>query len=132
MSLRRSIEGLGPYSSLLLLALPTATVEPLKLAGVALAGKGHWITGTAVIGACYAFSLLIVERLFVVVKPKLLKISWFAKLWEAFVSVRTAALKTLRRWTGLGSHRKSSASSPWLDGGRPHARPLRDRQSFPE
>jgi hypothetical protein len=47
MSLRRSIEGLGRYPSLFLLALPTATVEPLKLVAVAVAGKGHWVTGTA-------------------------------------------------------------------------------------
>ena len=66
------IEGLGPYPSLFLLALPAATVEPLKLIAVAVAGEGHWITGTAMIVACYAFSLLVVERLFVVVKPKLL------------------------------------------------------------
>jgi len=89
MSLRRSIEGLGPYTSLFLLALPAATVEPLKLVAVAVAGDGHWITGTAMIVACYAFSLLVVERLFVIVKPKLLTIPWFAKLWKAFVSVRT-------------------------------------------
>ena len=31
MSLRESIEGLGPYPSLFSLALPAATVEPLKL-----------------------------------------------------------------------------------------------------
>jgi hypothetical protein len=47
--------------------LPTATVEPLKLAAVAVAvavaGKRHWITGTAMIVACYMFSLLVIERL---------------------------------------------------------------------
>jgi hypothetical protein len=90
MELRRSIKDLGPYPSLLLLALPTASVEPLKLAAVAIAGKGHWITGTVMIVACYAFSLLVVERLFVIVKPKLLTIPWFAKIWEGFVAVRTS------------------------------------------
>ena len=45
MSLRRTIEELGPYPSLFLLALPIATVEPLKLAAVAVVGKGHWLTG---------------------------------------------------------------------------------------
>jgi hypothetical protein len=79
--LRHSIERLGPYQSLLLLAIPTAIVEPLKLIAVAIAGDGHWITGTAVIVAAYAASLLFVERLFVIVKPKLLKLRWFARLW---------------------------------------------------
>ncbi|WP_375763300.1 hypothetical protein ACE10X_30460 [Bradyrhizobium sp. Pha-3] len=121
MSLRRSIEGLGPYPSLLLLALPIATVEPLKLAAVV----GHWITGTAMIAACYAFSLLIVERLFVIVKPKLLSISWFARLWEGFVFARARLWQVLKHWIGLRPDRGSSAPSP-----RPkHTQPFSDRRS---
>ena len=96
MSLKKSIEGLGPYPSFFLLALPAATVEPLKLVAVAVAGEGHWITGTAMIVGCYAVSILVVERLFVVVKPKLLTIPWFARLWRAFVSVRTSVIGTFR------------------------------------
>jgi hypothetical protein len=115
MSLRRTIEGLGPYPSLLLLGLPTAVVEPLKLAAVALAGEGHWITGTAMIAACYAFGLLVVERLFVIVKPKLLTIPWFATLWEAFVSVRTRVSDILGGWIGLRRNRKHSAPASRLE-----------------
>jgi hypothetical protein len=96
MSLRQTIERLGPYPSLLLLGLPTATVEPLKLVAGAVAGKGHWVTGTVMIVACYAFSLLVVERLFSIVKPKLLTIRWFAKFWEGFASVRTCAFGNRR------------------------------------
>lgn len=110
MSLKRWIERLGPYPSLLLLALPTATVEPLKLAAVAVAGKGHWIARTAMIVACYAFSLLVVERLFKIVKPKLLTISWFAKLWNGFVSARTRVVRLFRRWLGLSRARKLDAT----------------------
>jgi hypothetical protein len=93
LSVKLSIERLGPYPSLFLLALPAATVEPLKLVAVAVAGEGHWITGTAMVVGCYAVSILVVERLFAVVKPKLLMIPWFAKLWKAFVSVRTLVVK---------------------------------------
>ena len=96
MSLKRTLERLRPYPSLLMLALPAAVVEPLKLVAVAVAGKGHWITGTAMIVACYAFSLLVIERLFVVVKPKLLTIAWFATLWERFVAVRKRMLGLFR------------------------------------
>lgn len=56
MGLKRMIKNLGPYPSLLLLAVPTATVEPLKLVALAVAGKGHWITGTTMIVACYLLS----------------------------------------------------------------------------
>ena len=85
---RHWIEGLGPYQSLLLLAVPTSIVEPLKLIAVAIAGDGHWITGTVMIIASYATSILLVERLFVIVKPKLLKLRWFARLWCRFVILR--------------------------------------------
>jgi hypothetical protein len=69
---RRFVERLGPYQSLVLLLIPVSLVEPLKLVAVAVAGEGHWITGTAMIIAAYAASLLLVERLFAMVKPKLL------------------------------------------------------------
>lgn len=72
---------------------------------MAVAGKGHWITGTAMIAACYAFSLLVVDRLFVIVKPKLLTIGWFEKLWKGFISVRTRALGIFGGWIRLPGDR---------------------------
>jgi hypothetical protein len=86
--LRGYIEGLGPYQSFALLAVPTSLVEPLKLVAVAVAGDGHWITGTVMIIAAYAASLLLVERLFSIVKPKLLTLPWFARLWCWVVTAR--------------------------------------------
>jgi hypothetical protein len=88
-SLRRRIERLGPYQSLVLLAIPTSLVEPLKLVAVAVAGDGHWITGAVMIIAAYAASIVLVERLFAVVKPRLLTLPWFARLWRGFVEIRS-------------------------------------------
>ena len=48
------VEGLGPYQSLALVVVPVCIVEPLKLVAVAIAGKGHWFTGTAVMAAIVA------------------------------------------------------------------------------
>jgi hypothetical protein len=42
--IRRRVEGLGPYQSLLLLAVAMSIVEPLKLIALAIAGDGHWVT----------------------------------------------------------------------------------------
>jgi len=94
--LRNSIERLGPYQSLVLLAIPASFVEPLKLAAVAIAGEGHWITGTITIICAYAASLLLVERLFRMVKPKLMTLDWFARLWNKFVFLRGRALGWFR------------------------------------
>src|SRR5581483_1037740 len=41
--LRRLIRRLPPYPSLVLLVVPLAVVEPLKLTTVLVAGAGHWI-----------------------------------------------------------------------------------------
>ena len=95
--LRRLVEGLGPYQSLVLLLIPTSLVEPLKLIAVAVAGEGHWITGTVMIVVAYAASLLLVERLFMIVKPKLLTLPWFARLWDWFVALRGKAVGLFRR-----------------------------------
>ena len=38
--------------------------------------------------AAYAVSLLFVERLFKTVKPKLMTIGWFARIWTSFVALR--------------------------------------------
>jgi len=79
---------------LLLLAVPTSIVEPLKLVAVAIVGEGHWVTGTLVILAAYAASLLLIERLFAIVKPKLMTLGWFARLWTRIVNLRVV------RWLG--------------------------------
>ena len=80
-----------------LLLVPAGLVEPLKLAAVVIAGEGHWITGTVAIVCAYAASLLIVERLFRIVRPKLLTLPWFARLWNWVLSLRANALGWLRR-----------------------------------
>jgi hypothetical protein len=95
--LRAFVQNLGPYQSLVLLLVPAAIVEPLKLAAVAIAGSGHWITGTAMIIAAYAASLLVVERLFRTVKPKLLTLPWFARLWAWFISSRKKLVNLFAR-----------------------------------
>jgi hypothetical protein len=95
--LRRRIETLRPYPSLLLVAVPLAVVEPLKLVIVFMAGEGHWVTGAIAMLCAYAVSLFVTHWLFGVVKPKLLTLPWFARLWGWCVAICDKALK---RWRG--------------------------------
>jgi hypothetical protein len=97
LALRHAIERLGPYQSLALLAVPTGLIEPLKFVAVAVAGNGHWITGTAMIIVAYAGSLFVVERLFRIVKPKLLTLPWFARLWSKVLVVRGKVIGWFQR-----------------------------------
>jgi hypothetical protein len=103
---RKAIARLPPYPSLLVLAVPLAIVEPLKLAAVFVGGAGHVITGALVMVCAYTISLVVTERLFAIVRPKLLELPWFAAIWRPFVAIRGRVLRRLRglfgaRRTGL-------------------------------
>jgi hypothetical protein len=77
---RRRIQQFGPYKSLAVLLIPLLIVEPLKMTGVAFVGLGHWVAGACMIVGGYAAGLLVVERLFRVVKSKLYTMKWCAAL----------------------------------------------------
>ena len=94
---RRDLQKISPYLSFFVLLVPLLLVEPLKIVAVFIAGKGHWITGTGILVGAYAVSLLFIERLLRVVKPKLLSIPWFAKLWLWYTDVRDKALALVTR-----------------------------------
>jgi hypothetical protein len=96
---RRRLQKMSPYLSLVLLLVPFGLVEPLKLIALFVAGKGHWLTGTGMIIGAYAVSLLFVERLFRVIKPKLMTISWFAGLWTRFTAFRSNVIRWACRTT---------------------------------
>jgi hypothetical protein len=108
---RNYIRNFSPYSCLLLLGAPLAIVEPLKLAAIFIFGTGHWITGSLVMLLAYSVSLLVVERLFKIVKPKLLTLRWFVVIWTWFVATRDKAFRWFqtklsyrgRAWVRFGS-----------------------------
>jgi len=77
------------------LLVPLTLVEPLKMPALLVAGKGHWLSGTGMIVAAYAASLFIVERLFRVVKPKLVMLHWFATTWVIVQRIRGAVISAL-------------------------------------
>jgi hypothetical protein len=93
----RFVRGLSPYQALVILLVPLSVVEPLKLIAVAAAGEGHWLAGTTMAVVAYAASLLVVERIFRLVKPKLLTLPWFARMWSWFVRLRSKARVWLTR-----------------------------------
>jgi len=110
------------HASCTLLLVPVSVVEPLKLIAVAVAGEGHWIAGTAMVAGAYAVSVLFIERLFRLVKPKLLTLPWFARLWGRFVRVRGK----LAGWLvpSLAAAPAAAADRPVV---KPKAAPLRPR-----
>ena len=92
---RRKVQQFGPYKCLALLLIPLLIVEPLKIAGIAFVSLGHWTAGASIIGGAYVVSLLIIDRLFRVVKSKLMTMNWFAALMTVFVKTRGQVLSWL-------------------------------------
>ena len=70
--------------------------EPLKLVAVFIFGSGHLLAGLIVMLCAYVASALLVERLFKIVKPKLLTLSWFVIIWKKVVDARRTALRWLK------------------------------------
>jgi hypothetical protein len=103
---RRRTQQLGPYQSLALLMVPVGLAEPLKLVALFVVGTGHWFSGMTIIVGAYAVSIFIIERLFRVVKPKLMTMGWFARLWTWISSFPCNALMF-----GVGRY---SALAVWL------------------
>jgi hypothetical protein len=90
--IREFVRGLHPYVCLVLLAIPVALAEPLKLTGLLVIGTGHWMSGLAVLGFGYALSVLVVTRLFKLLQPRLLKLPWFKKLWNGALKIHSVLL----------------------------------------
>jgi D-alanyl-lipoteichoic acid acyltransferase DltB (MBOAT superfamily) len=72
-------------------------IEPLKVVGVWVGGQGHWLTGTFVVAGAYAASLLVVEKLFQMLKPNILRAPLLAEAWRRFLVVRSAGCRVLRQ-----------------------------------
>jgi hypothetical protein len=90
---RRRIQQFGPYKSLAVLLVPLLVVEPVKMAGLAFVGLGHWVGGACMIVGAYAAGLLVLDRLYRVVKSKLYTMEWCAAL-----ASRLQAKIALWRW----------------------------------
>jgi hypothetical protein len=92
-SLRRRLQHLSPYLSVAILLTPLLFVEPLKIVALFVAGKGHWLAGCVMLLGAYSVSLFFIERLFRVVKPKLMMLRWFAVTWRRFAALRDNGLR---------------------------------------
>ena len=97
---RLRLARLRPYTALAIVLIPLLIVEPLKLIALVIAGEGHWLTGTAVLVAAYAVSILIVERLFQLFKPNLMRLPWLQRAWDRWQSVRARALSWISQAAG--------------------------------
>jgi hypothetical protein len=86
------VGGLRRWSVLLVLAVPLAIAEPLKLAGLYFCATGHLGWGVALQAVGHGLSLILVERILDAGHAQLMTFAWFATLHDWFIKVRAAVL----------------------------------------
>lgn len=94
------IAGLPPYGALLVFALPTTILLPVKLIGLWLLANGQaLIAGLMLVGAKIV-STALVARIFMLTKPALMRIGWFAWGYAKFMPWKEALFAKIRAsWT---------------------------------
>ena len=90
------IRRLPPWAALLLFALPSATLLPVKLGALWLVAQGHEIAGVAVIVIAKIVGTAVVARLFTLTQPALLQLRWFAAFYRWLIPWKEAWMAAIR------------------------------------
>ncbi len=84
------IAGLPPYGALVVFALPTAILLPVKLGALFLLAQGKVLMATAFLAMAKLASTAIVARIFLLTRPALMRLAWFARLYNLFMPWKEA------------------------------------------
>ena len=90
------IVALPPYAALLFFAAPSLLLVPLKLAALYLISKGQTALGVLTIIFAKVAGTALVARIYVLTRPKLLRIVWFALLHERFLTFKARIYEVVR------------------------------------
>jgi hypothetical protein len=94
--LETAIARLPPYAALVVFALPSALLLPLKFLAVFLVAKGQLVLAAAMFAAAKVGATALVARLFMLTQPALLQIGWFAWAYDRFVPWKDALTEYVR------------------------------------
>jgi hypothetical protein len=94
--LERLIAGLPPYGALAVLALPTSLLLPLKFVAIYLLAQGHAVSAGALFVAAKIASTALIARIFILTKPALMRIGWFAYAYDWLMPWKEALFAEIR------------------------------------
>ena len=113
------IAGLPPYGALLAFALPTTILLPVKLGALYLLAQGKVLAAAAFLALAKVASTALVARIFMLCKPALMQLAWFARLynwlmpWKAAIFARIRASWAWRYGRMLKTWMKLEAKQAW-------------------
>lgn len=94
--LELAIAGLPPYGALAALALPTSILFPLKLLAVYLIAEGQVVAASLLFIGAKIASTALIARLFLLTKPALMQIGWFAAAYDVIMPWKEALFERIR------------------------------------
>ena len=87
---------LPPYGALAVFALPTLIVLPLKLISIWLLANGFYFTAGAIFLGAKVASTAFIARIFLLTKPALMRIAWFANGYNWLMPWKDAIFARIR------------------------------------
>ena len=90
------VQALPPWAALLVFALPTALLLPVKLLALWAIGHGHVVLGMVVIALAKVLGTAVVARLFTLTRPALLQLAWFAWGYAHWLQLKARLLLSVR------------------------------------
>ncbi len=114
-ALERWIAGLPPYGALCVFALPTTFLLPLKFVAVWLLANGQVFAASALFVAAKIASTALLARIFMLTKPALMQISWFAGAYAWFMPWKDALFAVIRSsWVWRSGRVVKHRTMAWL------------------
>jgi hypothetical protein len=116
----RRISALPPYAALAVFVLPSLLLLPIKLLALWLIHQGKAVLGATVIVLAKLVGTAIVARLFTLTKPALLRLAWFAALYQRWTTWKEGILAWVRsswawRWSRVAKRGvRRAARAAWL------------------
>ncbi|WP_284616150.1 hypothetical protein [Aquabacterium humicola] len=94
--LEAGIARLPPWAALALFLLPSLLLLPVKLLALWLIAQGQAMAGVGVIVGAKIIGTALVARLFVLTRPALMRLAWFAALYERWTAWKEGVLARIR------------------------------------
>jgi hypothetical protein len=85
-----AISGLPPYAALVVFALPSLLLLPLKFLALFLIANGRLVLAGLLFAAAKVGATALVARLFMLTRPALMQIGWFARAYSRFMPWKEA------------------------------------------
>ncbi len=95
-ALERWVAQLPPYGALAAFSVPAAVLLPFKFLALYLLARSHVLSAALVFITAKVVGTALVARIFVLTKPQLMQIGWFASGYEKFVPWKDALFAKIR------------------------------------